>query len=287
MSFSIYVTYWDNHLLSQIQHMIDQGVIQQNTRVILAFASFNFISNKYIPGFGSVTMDDVKNIVNLVHSVGAKISLSVGGATYPLATSDLSGYPEELAENMNVVLNLCGFDGVDFDIEDSSSSVPDNFVETASSIINTLRSLNSELHITLTTPGQAWVEGTYQRSLLDMAMESIDAWQPMEYDLWLEPTQDRTTNDRATHDSYMNQIQSDIEYYMTIWSVPSNKIVLGLMCGQDDMNHVLTLQDALNLTDFAKTKGLKGMMLWDANIDGKGCAGNAPYAYSMGVQALL
>ena len=282
MSFSVYVTYWDNHLLTQVQQMIDQGVIQQNTRVILAFASFNFISNKYIPGFGSVTTDDVKNIVNLVHSVGAKISLSVGGATYPLATSDLYGYPEELAENMNGVLNLCGFDGVDFDIEDTSSSVPDNFVETASSVINSLRTLNSDLYITLTTPGQAWVEGTYQRSLLDMIMESIDAWQPMEYDLWLEPTQDRTTNDR-----YMNQIQSDIEYYLKIWSVPSNKIVLGLMCGQDDMNHVLTLQDALNLTDFAKSKGLKGMMLWDANIDGKGCAGNAPYAYSMGVQALL
>jgi len=146
-----------------------------------------------------------------------------------------------------------------------------------------LRSLNSELYITLTTPGQAWAEGTYQESLLNMAMESIDAWQPMEYDLWLEPTEDRY----KLTDAYTNQIQSDIEYYLTTWSVPSNKIILGLMCGQDDMNHVLTLQDALNLTEFVKSNGLKGMMIWDANIDGKGCAGNAPYAYSMGVQALL
>jgi len=283
MSFSVYITYWDNNLLTQVQDMIDHGVIQQNTRVILAFASFNFISGQYIPGFGSVTMDDVKNIVNLVHSVGAKISLSIGGATYPLASSDLYGYPGELAENINGVLNLCGFDGVDFDIEDNSSNVPTNFAETASSIINTLRSLNSELYITLTTPGQAWAEGMYQQSLLNMTIGNIDAWQPMEYDLWLEPTEDRY----KLTDAYTNQIQSDIEYYLTTWSVPSNKIILGLMCGQDDMNHVLTLQDALNLTEFVKSNGLKGMMIWDANIDGKGCAGNAPYAYSMGVQALL
>jgi hypothetical protein len=283
MSFSVYITYWDNNLLSQVQDMIDHGVIQQDTRVILAFASFNFISTKYIPGFGSVTMDDVKNIVNLVHSVGAKISLSIGGATYPLASSDLYGYPVELAENINGVLNLCRFDGVDFDIEDNSSNVPANFAETASSIINTLRLLNSELYITLTTPGQAWAEGTYQETLLNMTIGCIDAWQPMEYDLWLEPTEDRY----KLTDAYINQIQSDIKYYQTNWSVPSDKIILGLMCGQDDMNHVLTLQDALNLTDFAKSEGLKGMMMWDANIDGKGCAGNAPYAYSMGVQALL
>jgi chitinase len=283
MSFSVYITYWDNNLLTQVQDMIDHGVIQQNTRVILAFASFNFISTKYIPGFGSVTMDDVKNIVNLVHSSNAKISLSIGGATYPLASSDLYGYPGELAENINGVLNLCGFDGVDFDIEDNSSSVPTNFAETASSIINTLRSLNSELYITLTTPGQAWAEGMYQQSLLNMTIGNIDAWQPMEYDLWLEPTEDSYN----LTDAYTNQIQSDIKYYKTTWSVPSNKIILGLMCGQDDVNHVMTLQDALNLTDFARSEGLKGMMMWDANIDGKGCAGNAPYAYSMGVQALL
>ena len=283
MSFSVYITYWDNNLLTQVQDMIDHGVIQQNTRVILAFASFNFISTKYIPGFGSVTMDDVKNIVNLVHSSNAKISLSIGGATYPLASSDLYGYPGELAENINGVLNLCGFDGVDFDIEDNSLSVPTNFAETASSIINTLRSLNSELYITLTTPGQAWAEGMYQQSLLNMTIGNIDAWQPMEYDLWLEPTEDSYN----LTDAYTNQIQSDIKYYKTTWSVPSNKIILGLMCGQDDVNHVMTLQDALNLTDFARSEGLKGMMMWDANIDGKGCAGNAPYAYSMGVQALL
>ena len=32
---------------------------------------------------------------------------------------------------------------------------------------------------------------------------------------------------------------------------------------------------------------LQGVMTWDANIDGKGIGGNAPYAYTMGIQAML
>jgi hypothetical protein len=59
------------------------------------------------------------------------------------------------------------------------------------------------------------------------------------------------------------------------------------MPGPDDMGHVLSLQDALNLTSFVKTSNLKGVMTWDANTDATGLAGNAPYAYSMGIQTML
>jgi hypothetical protein len=38
---------------------------------------------------------------------------------------------------------------------------------------------------------------------------------------------------------------------------------------------------------FAKSKGLQGVMTWDANIDSTGVDGNAPYAYSLGIQATL
>lgn len=284
MSFSLYITYWDNDPLNQLQEMIEMGVVKRDTRIILAFASFNFISNHYIPGFGSVTMDDVKNLINLVHSVDAKISLSIGGIN-SLTGSDMYNHPEELAENISCVLNLCGFDGVDIDIEDST--VPDDFATTAASIINTLRSLNSSMYITLTTAAQAWNtaqeyaeghipnQGHYQQDLLNMTIGNLDAWQPMEYDLWIG------------QETYAKQIEWDIEYYQKTWSISPEKIILGLMGGQNDMDQVLSLQDALNLTTFAKQHNLKGVMLWDANIDSKGCAGNAPYAYSMGVQALL
>lgn len=282
MSFSLYITYWDNDPLDQLQEMIEKGIVTPKTRIILAFASFNFISSHYIPGFGSVTMNDVSNIVNLVHSVDAKISLSIGGIN-SLTGSDLYAYPEELAENISGVLNLYGFDGVDIDIEEST--VPPNFAVTAASIINTLRSLNPSMYITLTTAAQAWntaqeyaeghVPNQGYQDLLNMTIESIDAWQPMEYDLWIG------------QETYAKQIEWDIEYYQKTWSISPTKIILGLMGGQNDMDQVLSLQDALNLTTFAKQQGLKGVMLWDANIDGKGCAGNVPYAYSMGINALL
>jgi hypothetical protein len=98
----------------------------------------------------------------------------------------------------------------------------------------------------------------------------------MEYDIWIQ-----------SGSTYDEQISWDINYYMNTWSVSPSKIILGLMPGTDDMGRVLTLQQALNLTSFAKTNGLQGVMTWDANIDSTGPDGNAPYAYSLGIQSTL
>ena len=275
-TYTTYVTTWNNDPFNQIDDMISRNVVQTNTRIVLAFASFNFSSTTYIPGFGNISMDEVKDIVDLVHEQNAKISLSIGGATYPFYGSDLYDSPGDLASNINSVLNTCGFDGIDFDIEDSYLNVPSNFANQSASLINTLKSLNNNLYITLTTPAQAWAMGCYQQQLLNLTFGNLSAWQPMEYDLWIDPTSD-----------YYNQIQYDINFYINSWSVNPTKIILGLMPGKDDMGRDLTLQNALNLTSFALDKNLMGVMTWDANIDGNGVDGNAPYAYSMGIQSLL
>ena len=275
-TYTTYVTTWNNDPFNQIDDMISRNVVQTNTRIVLAFASFNFSSTTYIPGFGNISMDEVKDIVDLVHEQNAKISLSIGGATYPFYGSDLYDSPGDLASNINTVLNTCGFDGVDFDIEDSYLNVPSNFANQAASLINTLKSLNNNLYLTLTTPAQAWAMGCYQQQLLNLTFGNLSVWQPMEYDLWIDPTSD-----------YYNQIQYDINFYINSWSVNPSKIILGLMPGKDDMGRDLTLQNALNLTSFALDKNLMGVMTWDANIDGNGVDGNAPYAYSMGIQSLL
>jgi chitinase len=275
-TYTTYVTTWNNDPFNQIDDMISRNVVQSNTRIVLAFASFNFSATTYIPGFGNISMDEVKDVVDLVHEQNAKISLSIGGATYPFYGSDLYNSPGDLASNINTVLNTCGFDGVDFDIEDSYLNVPSNFANQAGSLINTLKSLNNKLYITLTTPAQAWAMGCYQQQLLNLTFGNLSAWQPMEYDLWIDPTSD-----------YYNQIQYDINFYINSWSVNPGKIILGLMPGKDDMGRDLTLQNALNLTSFALDKNLMGVMTWDANIDGNGVDGNAPYAYSMGIQSLL
>jgi len=276
MSFTTYVTTWNNDPLVQIQDMINKNVVLNNTRIVLAFASFNFNSTDYIPSFGSISMQQVQQITNLVHSHGAKISLSVGGATYPFYGSDLYPRPGDLANNINQVLIKCGFDGVDFDIEDYYGNVPSDFANQAGSLINTLRSLNNGLYISLTTPAQAWASGCYQQQLINLTIGNLNAWQPMEYDIWVQSGY-----------TYAQQIQYDINYYVNNWYVNPSKIVLGLMPGKDDTSRDLTLQDALNSTSFAIENKLQGIMTWDADLDALGIDGNAPYAYSLGIQSML
>jgi len=275
MSFSTYVTTWDNNPLRQVQDMISKSALKPNTRIILAFASFNFLSTDYVPGISNMSIDDLIKFTDFVHSNNCKVSLSIGGATYPFYGSDLYSRPGDLANNINILLNKCKFDGVDFDIEDSSN-VPSDFTENAASVINTLRSLNSELDITLTTPAQAWNTDNYQKNLINLTFGNINAWQPMEYDLWIEPSS-----------SYNNQIKFDIDYYLNVWNVDPRKIILGLMPGQDDLSHDLSLDEAKDVTQYARLKNLKGIMIWSSNIDGRGCDGNAPYAYTLGIQNTL
>jgi len=275
-TYSTYVTTWGTDPLIQIQDMITKSVLESGSRIILAFASFNFDSPDYIPGFGNISMDEVQQITNLAHSHGLNISLSIGGATYPFAGSDLYSRPGDLATNINQIVIKCGFDGVDFDIEDSYSNVPNDFANQAGSLINTLRSLNPNLYISLTTPAQAWATGCYQQNLINLTIGNLSCWQPMEYDLWIE-----------SGSTYFNQIEWDINYYLNTWQVNPNKIVLGLMPGNDDLSHVLSLSDAMNLSSFAVSRGLQGVMTWDANIDATGPDGNSPYAYSLGIQSRL
>ena len=56
------------------------------------------------------------------------------------------------------------------------------------------------------------------------------------------------------------------------------------MPGLDDTSKNMSLQDALNLTSFAASKGLSGVMTWDADNDAKGVDGNAQWAYSLGIK---
>lgn len=276
-SFTTYLTTWGPDPLSVLNEMISKSVLLTGTRVMLAFASFNFDSPDYIPGFdGGMTIEKVQQITSLVHSHGGKISLSVGGATYPFHGSDLYARPGDLAANINHIAGVCGFDGVDFDIEDYYGSVPADFVTQAASLLNTLRSLNGGLYITLTTAAQAWSAGCYQQNLLNLVIGNINAWQVMEYDLWVDPSK-----------TYFEQVKWDINYYFVNWNVTPSKMILGLMPGPDDVPRTLSLQDALNLTSFGMDFKLQGVMTWDIDIDSAGVDGNAPYAYSMGIQSLL
>ena len=273
MLYNTYITIWENNPLAQIQNMISNSILNNNTIIIIAFASFNFVSPDYIPGFTNISIDDVIEINNLIHSNGAKVCLSLGGQTNPFYNSNFYYNPDELANIINIILNKCNFDGIDFNIEDYYVNVPIDFSIQVASLINSLKKINNKLYITLTTHGQAWNASSYQQHLLNLTIENINAWQPMEYNLWIEDGS-----------SYFSQIQYDILFYINSWNIDSNKIILGLMPGFDEHNNNLSLLDTANLKSFALDFNLQGIMIWNANIERLGINGQSPYAYSKEIQ---
>lgn len=276
MSYTTYVTTWISDPLIQIQDMINNLVLQTNIIIILAFASFNFNNFENIPGINNITIEKIKYIIDLVHINGGKINLSIGGATYFFYNSELYKNPIDLANYINQIIINYGFDGVDFDIEDYYLNVPNDFAYQASLLINTLRNLNNNLYITLTTSAQAWIQGCYQLELINLTINSINAWQPMEYNLLID-----------INSTYYKQIHFDINFYLLNWNIPPNKLILGLMIGYDDNNNNLTLEDVINLTSFGISNNLQGIMTWNANIDSI-CPGlSFPYSYSLEIQKLL
>jgi hypothetical protein len=98
----------------------------------------------------------------------------------------------------------------------------------------------------------------------------------MKYDLWIDPK-----------NTYAQQIQSDINFYINTWEVDSNKITLRLMRGPDDMEQNLSLNDATALAQWAVANGLNGVMTWNAEIDAAGADGNQPYAYTKAIESVL
>lgn len=278
--YTTYITTWGPNPVAQVQSMISNGAINSNTMVDISFASYNWDPNNpgIIPGLQGVNSSDLKQIVDLIHKAGGKVSLSVGGANsaYNYYGSTMYGQPWLVATYLNQAIQNYGLDGVDFDVEGNASLMPADFANQQAQVINTLRSLNSSVYISLTLPAQAWGTKDYQQQLLNLTIGNIDTFAPMEYDLWVDPAH-----------SYAQQVQWDINYYITNWKIPPDKITLGLMPGPDDMNRNLSLQDAIDLAKWAKSQGLYGVMTWDADNDAQGVDGNQPYAYTRGIESVL
>lgn len=278
--YTTYITTWGIDPLAQVQNMINNHTIGSNTMVDIAFASYNWDPSNpnAIPGLGNLSSAELQQVVNLIHQAGGKVSLSIGGANsaYNYYGSTMYGQPWQAATYINNAIQNYGFDGVDFDVEGQASAMPSDFASQQAQVINTLRSLNSNVAISLTLPAQAWSAGDYQKSLVDLTIGNINTFTPMEYDLWIDPSH-----------TYARQIQWDIEYYINTWKVPANKITLGLMPGKDDLGKDLSLSDAVQLAKWAASQGLKGVMTWDADNDANGIDGNAPFAYTNGIESVL
>lgn len=278
--YTTYITTWGPDPLAQVQSMIANGTIRANTMVDIAFGSYNWDTSNptVIPGLGNLSSSELKQVVALIHQAGGKVSLSFGGgnSAYNYYGSTMYGQPWLTASYINNAVQSYGFDGVDFDVEDAANQMPADFASQQAQVINTLRSLNSSVFISLTLPAQAWGVGDYQQQLVNLTIGNINTFMPMEYDLWVAPS-----------NTYSTQVQSDINYYINTWKVPASKITLGLMPGKDDINRDLTLGDAQQLSQWAKSQGLYGVMTWDADNDAGGVDGNPAFAYSKAIEQAL
>jgi hypothetical protein len=290
MSFSIYVNTQDKKPLDQIEDLKSNFIINTNTRVILAFANFNITNTDSIPGIDNMSTDDVNSLIDTLQALykthnkddNAKVSLSIGGK-YNFANSELYNKPTELANNINELVTKFKFDGVDFSITDSLP-VPSDFVNNVSLLINTLRSINPKLYITLTTEAQAWESWNYERSLITSTIDNINAWQVMEYDL----------NINTDLGVYYSQILHDIQEYSLYykWNINPNKTIIVLKpgvdkTGVDSYTHKLSLSDAKFITKTAKQRNYQGICLWSSYIDSKVCDGNDPNMYSIEIKTIL
>ena len=269
-----------------------------NVTLNIAFASYTF------PGLNGVQFSnptsDTNTVINYVHSQNGKCKISYGGASYAgpnYFISQTNGWPNNISTLVTGVSNVVttyNFDGVDFDIEDPlpNGTTADAFANQLFSFLTQMRAALPNKIISLTIPGQGW--GTYWEILAKKVASAgiVNSINFMEYDIWIgTPT-------------YAGQIQADIITYTSPtdtspapnyspgWGIPPNLINLGLMPGNDDISQFLSDSDAKDLTTFAISNKLFGVMTWDLDRDAgtnpvPSLGGATPYEYSNTIRNTL
>jgi Glycosyl hydrolases family 18 len=322
MSYETYLESWDSHVLDVVNNTpgLSPAISSDTFYEMIfnvAFGNLNFNgstpSGFQFNSFGGDLTTNLSTINNQIKNVGrgGKLKLSFGGATYPLhacssfpsAGGDTTAFLQTLPSLIANYIVSNNLDGVDFDIEDAGSNLPQGYTPASFAamlqqfIINVRGAFNAlsapNALITVTTPGQGWntywqilIQGLTQYEI-NNDVKIIDAWNVMEYDLWV-----------ASSLSFSQQIIADIETYTGAigttpgpngspgWGIPSEKIQLSLMIGVDDQHHGMSPQDADDLINncISNYKLYGGMMSWDHNRDavspGASTPGTGYSAYS-------
>lgn len=278
MEFEGYIESWKQDSWNALQHL----AIQSNTVVDIAFGNFTFTVDNAgdITAIGGLEMplQEFNNFIAFVHGKGGKVKLSLGGATYPLCQYLRSAQDApRLAQLIAKAITQFHLDGIDLDIEDSANSphyYPE-FPQNAVLMIQDLRQYApANSLITLTVPGGAWFEPW--QTIIPGAKGSVSFITFMEYNIWIEHGK-----------TFVEQIMWDIGHYQTLWGLTPQQIQLGLMPGPDDLGQNLTLTDAGQLAEWAKDKGLSGVMIWSFNRDYEGQDGQPPGAYGIAIQGII
>jgi chitinase len=293
--FETYVQSWSPDTMAALQKMN----INSSTTIDVSFANFDVYQNGQ-PSLNGLQMSsqDFQNLINYVHSRGGHVKLSFGGATYPLSQY-MNGQPNGLtpgaiAGGIAAIVKQYGLDGVDLDIEDPQGA-NQPYPQFGQNVLQMLKDLNYNLgpnaNISLTIPGQSWAPTSWVGQLfnpssssgLQPANQYVQHFNFMEYDLWIDPN----GQGQGKPNSYVQQIEWDINYYVQHFHIPASQIMLGLMPGQDDMGQDLTLSQAQQLASFAMQAGLAGVMTWSLNRDYESQDGNSSEAYTNSIDFIF
>lgn len=278
--FETYVNWWD----SQWQSMIDSMPMHSGMTINIAFDNWGLPLD---PATEERIVALVKEIRKAAIAKGISpdsinIKLSFGGATYGMPSLNSPQDAQALANQLSGVLQYfkttygIDFSGIDLDIESGY-----NQAQYVADFIHDLRANIGDKVLSLTIPGQAWAGLYYQLATDPNVQDDLSYFQIMEYDIW-QGTSTLKDQIEADLDVYLGPVGTkDPVMGLDCWGIPPSKLRLGLMPGKDDMGHTLDPKAAEELAQFAKTKGLSGVMIWDTFRDGEKVTGYDPFIFSI------
>lgn len=290
-NYETYIETWSPSTLAAIEALANKSTPPSLTGVSIdiAFASFGKTPPASDLSILNLTPGQLDELISKVHEYGGTVKISFGGATQVDPGGNgmwLSDFLKNsvdvttLANNITAFISKYGLDGIDFDIEDRG--VASDFPDLAAALLKQIHENLPNTEISLTVPGQPW--GQYWVSLIQKSIDSVDHVNFMEYDIWIDKSGEGTD---GTPKTYATQIQWDINYYISNFGIPPDKIKLGLMPGRDDIGNNLTLKDAETLAKRSKGVGLQGIMTWDLNRDYAGQDGMGRDAFSDAIRKAL
>jgi len=239
-------------------------IVGMDTNVItVAFATFTQTGSTFNVTGVDCSAQDLQQILSMAHSAGKFVKMSFGGATYgfsPYLTSVSAA--QEMAQAIANFVQQYGFDGADFDIEDyPAANLQIALLQAVRDLLpNALISYTPKAPASTTAPYDQVIQGAYE-SLTSISIMAYDAYQGYSY-------------------------QTDVQGLLDM-GVPANKIVVGLMPGDDDMGTLTTLADVTIAAQFAQAKELGGVMIWDLNRDHENLTGLGVNAATDAAYAVL
>ena len=311
INYETYLESWDSSWNSALTGLPPgpggtSGTSYEGVSLNVCFAAYIF-SGSTLSGF-QFSDSDLISAISYVKAHGGKAKVSFGGASYASPyypnyfisqSTQNGGWPANmtvLANGVIAAVGHYGLDGVDFDIEDATSTVPSNFADQMIEFLQLVRAGLPNTILTITIPAQGW--NTYWQSLAEQAAAIdglVDAISFMEYDIWVNTD---------LPEGYPQQIQADITTYNAAtntapapnyspgWGIPFSKIQAGLMFANDDNGNFLSTTAASSLTSLAADEALYGVLGWDLNRDAgtdptPPPVGDPPYAYSEAIRSAI